>query len=113
MNAWWVCDAECCVLARAATRGAAKTFWPDYTARDRRTFLALRTTRATWADGDGPARELTTIYAACDCPNRWPDGECKDCWDGYVVDRAATVAANAPADGPATREDWDGETDTH
>lgn len=95
MKAWRVGDADSgCVLVRCESRGRAKTMHPDYHRHDRDVFLWMRAVRAPWLDGDGPARELHWVDKPCDHPNVTEWGDCPDCFEGSILDRDATIAAN-------------------
>ena len=92
MKAWRVCDSECCIFVRSATRGKARTFWPGEDAWDFYSPVRVDVWREPDFDGDGPARELERVDVPCKCENF--DGDCPDCFEGFRLDRDATVRAN-------------------
>lgn len=103
LRGWVVTDGECHILCRAATRGTARTFWPDYDRSDRDSFLTLRVRRAPWLDGPGPAREIRGVYDACAGPYD-AYGECiagHGCYEGEYLNRELTLARLREEEGRA------------
>lgn len=97
MKAWQVGnDGTGYVLVRAEPRGKARTMHPDHSRYDGESFTGQRALRMPKLDGPGPARELDWVDKRCEHPNATAWGDCPDCFEGFVLDLDATIAANTP-----------------